>query len=243
MMPSSASKQVLRQAALQSQVRVLVRPVVQKTALQQAPRQDLNDTSTRARPSEQETERQRQLEAIAEETRVRAFETGRREGVAQGIDEGRAETKRLAEEQASQFDAILTAIETARLALAQAVESDMVELALACVGQLLAQNLIHPDVVRAQIRQQIERYAGEGGVCVRLAPRDYALLNGDEVFTNLLTKHVRAGGVRCVPDDGINAGGCIIETGAGATDARIETQLEQLKSRLVALYRERGERT
>ncbi|MFT4171325.1 MAG: FliH/SctL family protein [Rhodocyclaceae bacterium] len=232
-----SGEQVLRQVVVQTQSRPLARPGVASAApasRQTHAERDEVDAALRAQQAQQE----KQLATLADEARKRGFDAGRREGLAKGLEEGKAEAQRQCEAYVTRLENVVAAIGAARPALAQAVEDDMVELALACLGQLLSDRLALPDVVQALVRQQIERYSSEGIVSIRLSPEDHALLSRDGAFAAVLAKH--APSARWVADAGVEAGGCIIETGAGAIDARIETQLDQIKACLVAVGRDRG---
>ena len=231
------SEQVLRQAVLQTRSHALVRPGSPGSPSRQDSAHDDSDSAA-AHQAQQE----RQLAALADEARKRGFEVGHREGLSKGMEDGRSEAQRQLDKRLAKLDTVIAAISAAQSSMVTAVENDMIELALACLGNLLAQHLALPEVVRAQIQQQIERYASEGIVSIRLSLGDHALLHSDSSFAEVLARNAQTTQIRCIPDRSIEAGGCIIETGAGAIDARIESQLEQIKTRLIGVCRDqRGE--
>jgi flagellar assembly protein FliH len=166
---------------------------------------------------------------LAEEARLSGFEKGRGEGFTKGLESA----KQSLAERVLKLDALVAMLESARMSLAKSVEDDMIELVFSSLCRLLADNVISRDAVRAKIQANIERYSSEGIVNVHLAPSDYEWVQMDESLNSLLAKHTQASAIRWLPDRAVAAGGCVIECGSTAIDARLETQLEGIKEELL----------
>jgi type III secretion protein L len=70
-------------------------------------------------------------------------------------------------------------------------------------------------------------------VNVRIHPRDAAIVRQNQ--TRLVALLTRARGIEIREDRRVHAGGVLIETEAGVVDAQIETQLDEIQSRLTRL--------
>ncbi len=65
---------------------------------------------------------------------------------------------------------------------------------------------------------------------VRVSPDDYEALLVEPVLIELEDQR---GAIRLVEDPRVMLGGCIVESSRGTLDARLETQIERLKSVLL----------
>jgi flagellar assembly protein FliH len=71
-------------------------------------------------------------------------------------------------------------------------------------------------------------------VLVRLAPGDADLLR---TMHGEMTRLAGIKGLEIVSDEGIELGGCLLETARGGLDARLETQVQRLRELLLAARR------
>lgn len=188
-------------------------------------------------------------EAQAEAARLRAEaqREGREEGYAQGYQEGRAtgqqEAERAVQETAEatvgeylrQLGALVARAQVDRIALIREAEADLVELALAIAEKVLHQRLRAGeraavlDIARAAIERLTA--AGSDSVRVRVHPSDY------EAFRDVWDELELGGaaGLACqvIPDERVEAGGCLVEARAARIDGQWSTQLAQVRSALL----------
>ncbi len=68
---------------------------------------------------------------------------------------------------------------------------------------------------------------------VRVSPRDHELLAAE----GLKPKNGDAHAVELLADERVELGGCLIETGGGTLDGRLETQLKRLRDTLLGAAR------
>lgn len=167
---------------------------------------------------------------------------GREEGLAQGrIEAAQAAKAALAaaitkateplQEQERRVAGLAAALNGALADLLRAGEDEMVALCYEAVCQVLGRELLTADGLRAQIRTLLARTRQRGELAVHLHPQDVRLLDGAGPPNP-------DGPLTWVSDPRVALGGCIVRTGEGALDGRLETLLEELKATLLATRQE-----
>jgi flagellar assembly protein FliH len=174
-------------------------------------------------------------QAQAEAGEIR--EHARAEGHAEGLAAGRAEG---AEELRQALDAlaeVLASIETLRQQLAENVERDAIDLALALAGKILTATLeVRPEAVVDVVQGALRRVAGARGLSILVHPGDLEV-----VQAALGELGPRAGSIAPIDvqaDQRVPRGGALVRTTEGEIDVRVATQLE--RAREVALSELRG---
>ncbi len=208
------------------------------------------DEGFRAGAASAEAAQRARAQASVDATQRAAFERGREEGKAQGLAEGREAGRQKAEQDArsvrdaaaarvAQLDGILERIQAELAKRLQHAEDDMVTLAHAAICRILGEELVTRDGVAQHVRQAIREggFLGAGSSLGQLAihvhPQDLGALEGDPLLASWLRQHAAAGVVRWVPDERVRFGGCLVRSGEGTIDARLETQLTALRRVLV----------
>jgi flagellar assembly protein FliH len=173
------------------------------------------------------------VEAVREEARREGFLQGHDEGFQQGYGDGlrQAQTEqrvivdRLA-------DLVQGALDDAD-AYVRAIEGQVVELSLAVAQKVIDREAtVDPAVVVGVVRSALAELHESATVHVRVNPEDYALVA--EHWDGLVR---RPGAERSslVPDESLDRGGCLIQTGNGEVDARFSTKLSQIATTFQAL--------
>lgn len=174
------------------------------------------------------------LERLRATAREEGIESGRVEGLEAGRGEGRAaaeaEAQRAAQEHAERIAATLAAIETARDAACAASEADAIAIGFAAACKLLGESLVTREGVAARVAQVIGGVRATEHIVVRLSVADLALLGGQ------VGGGIGAPRVELVVDPTLAAGDCVVETGAGTLEARLERALEDLKAVLLRAH-------
>jgi flagellar assembly protein FliH len=172
-------------------------------------------------------ELERELGARAES----ALQEARSRGLQEGLELGKAEALRDAErQQEAVAQTLATVAERAEQEIAGA-EDAIVGIAFASVCKILGREVVDRRAVRAMVQQVLARAGRERSMAVRLHPQDCAALRGGSkaLYTG---KNGRVK-VELVSDEEVSLGGCVVETSGGSLDARIETQLAQLRETLL----------
>lgn len=156
------------------------------------------------------------LEAL----RKQAFEDGYRDGREAGEKQAR-------EELAGEAAALARLCASAQQALEGEIgglEDIAVEIAFAAVCKMLGAAAASEEALRGMVRQAIDGVRLREKVRVRVSPEDHARL---AALADPLPGEL-------VADERVALGGCIVESGGGALDARLEVQLRQLVVTLTA---------
>ena len=180
-------------------------------------------------PSREELEAQRREAAEAAE-RQRLHEATRQQGYAQGLAQAQAETQAELERLAGLVRGALSAYDEA----VRATEDQLVELALAIAEKLARTGLqVDADALHALVRTALQHVGRTASAVIRAHPDDCRRLEPfEDELRRLLAPDVR---FTIAEDPDIASGsGCVIRTGAGEVDARIETQLEEVAAELLS---------
>jgi len=177
------------------------------------------------------------------------FEEGLRQGLIEGRSAGEAEVHcRLAQaqehaaERLQRLDALHSAWATQLASqLAQrlaAAEDDMVALCYGVICRILGDSLVTrtgtAQAMRAAIEEWIrmsEQQARGDAVVVHVHPADFDAMKSDDMLARWLVQQGLKG-VRWQAREDVRLGGCIVQSGEGDLDARLETQLEILRDQL-----------
>lgn len=191
-------------------------------------------------------------QAVHDDLARAAREAGQHQGLEQGRLEGREAGRREIEREAQEARAAAVArlalldrlLETLPDELARRVEAagdEMVALCHGVVCRILGEQLVTPQGIAHAVRVAIaevgrgELGGGQAPIAIHLHPRDLRLLEGDDQVARWT---VRAGSAsspaaRWVADERVTPGGCIVRTGEGSLDARLETQFAALRKLLL----------
>lgn len=157
-------------------------------------------------------------EALA---RAEGYEAGHREGWQAAEAEIRQRT--------SQLDSLLSALADPLAAINDAVERQLVELALAIARQVIHRELMqHPDEIVAVVREAVAALpASERSVQIHVHPEDARLLR------EILAIDDEQSYWRLQEDAAIARGGCRVVSGYAEADARLESRIEEIATRLL----------
>jgi flagellar assembly protein FliH len=171
-----------------------------------------------------------QVKDEAEEARDLGRQRGMREGRLAGIEEAK-----------QSFAAEITRVKTIADNLQQALESgihgleDMaVAIAYEAACKVLGNVAVTREGVQALVRQTAAQALNSEKLVVRLHPADLAMMQEASALDSTLP----AGStVSWKADKTIALGGCVLATDGGELDARLETQVDRLRTALVAARR------
>jgi flagellar assembly protein FliH len=164
--------------------------------------------------------------------RERARERGYDEAMRSAAEEIEAERR----SKIGELDALLQNLPAAADALVANAEDDILAIAFEAVGRILGRAASDRRAVRSAVRQAIRQTAADRNLVVRVSPADHAWLAPE--LDGLLPEH-GSRRIDIVADARLHAGGCIVDSGAGAIDARFDVQLENLKRVLLGKRKDR----
>jgi flagellar assembly protein FliH len=184
-------------------------------------------SSARAEAAEMVEDAKTQAEALREAAWQEGFHQGKQEARAAVETELRAEWAARQASLRDELDTIAADIATAREALWQGQESEMVALTLDIARQVIKTEVAqNPAVVHAVIANALRRITDKDNVRVRVSVADAPRVK--EAREDLMEIIDGLRFIEIVEDRRIGDGGCVIETNAGTIDAKIETQIAEV---------------
>jgi len=148
----------------------------------------------------------------------------------QGLQQGRQAAELEYRQQLESLRALLESVREARNACVENVADDAAEIVFAALVRLLGEGFADQSAVSAAVREAIRQYKTRGKLLVRVAPRDFELL---EARRRELLEGTSASEIELTADEQVALGGCVLEGAGGNLDARLETQLQHLREALV----------
>ena len=176
---------------------------------------------------ELEKEVERLNEVISEQigsVKEKAF----KEGFELGINSGKEQV----EAKLNQLSGMLAGIDDETRRLLDNQEDSIVEVVYAAVCKLIGNELSNKELALENVRRAIRQIRVLENLVIRVSPTDYELLHENE---NAILQSGLPDSFRLIEDDQVKLGGCIIETGAGSIDQRLEVQLQILKDTLLSV--------
>lgn len=165
----------------------------------------------------------------AEQIRERARTEGHAQGRAEGHHEGLAQTTAAA----LAMGEALRELHELRAQIADELERDAIELALALAAKILAGALeLEPERVVDVVRGALRRVADRRQIVVLVDPQDLEIVSGA-----VGELQAQAGGIELCDvqaDRRVGRGGAVVRTAEGEIDATVETQLQRARELMLA---------
>lgn len=186
--------------------------------------------------AEAEAEAKRRIDAAAGEGHRQGMERGLAEGRATGAAEGRAEAVETYGEQLETLSKAWTETlerwEERFESMLLAAREDVLVFAFAMARKIVMRTpTVDTSVVQDQLVEALSLLCRPSAVTVAVHPDDRAL--ADEVLPAILERVARGDHAKLQEDESITRGGCIVRTGEGVIDARLETQIERIAETLL----------
>jgi flagellar assembly protein FliH len=171
------------------------------------------------------------------------------EAYCRGVAEGRkAAQEELALARKTQEDvekrgaeALARSVQTQFNALLTRVETDALRFALAVAERIVKREVrMDKEVVVRQIREAVKRIVGTDSIKLRVHPDDESIARHHRSAILASLESVRE--VIIEADTSVERGGCIIESTSGNVDARMETQLRQVDAAVFGSSGQEGKR-
>lgn len=163
-------------------------------------------------------------EQIRQDAHAEGFELGRREAESQVLEQYEA---RIAESKT----VLEHAHEAARRIVADS-EPFLIELACAIAGKIVGRQLEEtPEWVIEMVTAALQRSTGKESILLCVAPSQFSYVQS--VRDELEAVIDAQAELVIVPDHSIKDRGCVIKTAFGSVDARVETQLTEIKEALL----------
>jgi flagellar assembly protein FliH len=154
-----------------------------------------------------------------------------------GFNDGQEKTKRDLEQDYSNklirkyedIYNILQQYDSHLLELEKAFETLVIETAYELAKKIVQREVENRTIINESVKEAINKIIGANEVKLKLHPQDYEELT-EESKNMLHTSSFQK--IKIDADERIERGGCYIETEIGSVDARISTQLNELRKKL-----------
>ena len=173
--------------------------------------------------------------ALIDDAQRRATEIeaqAKREGFEQGVGDGRAAAQAEMDEMLETMRGLVEMARVERHKIIETAEPEIVKLSVAIAERILnAQISLEQNAVLDMVKSAIARLVNRETVTVRVNPADVETMRGHR--DKLMTMN-DIDNLRVIEDQRVDRGGVVIETDAGTIDAKISTQLREVR-RLLAV--------
>jgi flagellar assembly protein FliH len=193
--------------------------------------QEFIDRFYRERREQSPQERKfRQLEEKYEMEVQQAFQNGLAQGRAAGLQQGMAEAQKVQ----SQLHAVITELVDYQHALYEHSKAQLLELAFAIADKITSARAVteQPTVIES-INRCIAEILDKTRIKVKVNPTQYDYVKGAIDALTRANESISSATVEA--DTRVSLGGCLIETDSGSADARIESEMQVLREKLLAL--------
>ncbi|MFC0328782.1 FliH/SctL family protein [Paenibacillus sepulcri] len=182
-------------------------------------------------------ERRLQDEQQLAQIREEGFRQGHSEGKEQAEEEVRAHWESMLTEAKSILDSAYQTKEQ----IIQESEPFLVELSAAIAEKIIARQLtVSPDWSLELIRKSLERRREQGVIILCVSPKQLTFVQAAREELSLAIDSQAE--LQIVPDVSVKDFGCVIRSAFGSIDARIDTQLSEIKRELIQLTLQAEER-
>jgi flagellar assembly protein FliH len=169
----------------------------------------------------------------------------RAQGFQQGFEEGRAQAELdlqvKIEEMMNEAQSVLQEAYVAKEQIIQEAEPFLVELACGIAEKVIDKQLtVEPEHTLELIRQSLSRKREQGQIALCVAPEQFSFVQAarEELALSIDSQAE----LQILPDATVKDKGCVIRSSFGSVDARIDTQLAEIKKELIRIALEDEER-
>lgn len=171
---------------------------------------------------------------LDEAERQANYEQARQDGYQHGEQEAVAAVQQTYSDYIEEASEILQKAHAQKQHIILEAEPFLVDLSCAIAKKIIGEQLtLEPDRVTQMIRQVLTRKRETGLITLCVSPMQYALVQ--EAKGELELAIDSQAELQILPDATVQDAGCVVRTAIGSMDARIDTQLQEIKSALKQL--------
>lgn len=181
-------------------------------------------------------EKRTEDESASEASRQSGYELGYAEGAAQS----QKEMREIWEQKLAEASDVLKTAFQMREQIIQEAEPFLVELSCAIAEKIIGQQLsTAPEMAIELIRKSLSRRREQGVITLCVAPGQLAFVQAAREELHMAIDSQAE--LQILPDSTVKDNGCVIRSSFGSIDARIDTQLAEIKKELIHLAHHSGE--
>lgn len=165
------------------------------------------------------------------------------QGFEEGFTKGKVEAQsKLEDEYQGKLDQVKHLIQVAyeqKEEIISEAEPFLLELSTVIASQIVKQELeSYPQKFVELIKQHILRFKEKERITVCVHPDDFSFIQSQRAHLVAVVNGETE--IKIIPDHSVSSKGCIIRTAYGSVDARIDTQIEEIKNAILEARRETG---
>ncbi len=175
-----------------------------------------------------------------EEVTRQASEAGFQEGYQLGMAQADAIVREEYSEMLQEARSILEQSYALKQQIIQESEPFLIELSTSIAEKIIGHQLtISPEWIVDMIQKVLSRRREKGSITLCVSPKHFAYIQ--DAREELLTSIDSLAELEIIPDSSVNDYGCVVRSSFGSIDAKIDTQLKEIKSALQQIaYRNDG---
>ncbi len=170
---------------------------------------------------------------LAERIRM-AQDEAYNKGIQAGIAAGRAEWEPTAKQLSAAFESAIRQCQERHQALAEEFEKSLYELSMNIARKVIGDAAVRSsDAAAFNVKNCLSMMGGSGEVTIKLSPSDIESIRASlPDFEKMNDGRFR---INLISDESITPGGCFVELDGSIIDARIDSQLDNIKKHLSVL--------
>ena len=153
----------------------------------------------------------------------------KKEGYEEGLSKAEEETKSAIDAKFSACEAFINELKEKVLKDLYNQEEICLEIVYSAICRLIGDSAGTRGQIEAIVRLTIGKVASQENLDIYVSPHDYPQLMEDKLIAGNL-----------IQSDELKYGGCLIKTGRGRVEARLDRQLDQLKALLSSVHSVQG---
>lgn len=160
-----------------------------------------------------------------------AYQQGKADGYRDGKAQAEAETAEQCRAMIGEAQQVLEQAYAESKRIIGEAEPFLIELSAAIAEKIIGRQLeLEPEWIRDMVKRSLKRYTDKGSIALCVAPGQYAYLQS--VKEDLAQAVDAQADLHIYPDATVADHGCVIKTPFGTIDARVDTQLAEIKQAL-----------
>ncbi|WP_281887639.1 FliH/SctL family protein [Paenibacillus sp. YYML68] len=171
---------------------------------------------------------------LDEETFTQAQMQGFEQGYQEGLVQAEAALREQYEQMLQEASTVLDQAYTMKQSIIQESEPFLIELSCSIAEKIIGRQLsLEPEWIKEMIRKVLARRREKGVIALCVSPSQFAYIQ--DAREELLLHIDSQAELQIIPDGSVRDQGCVVRSSFGSIDARIDTQLNEIKQALQQL--------
>lgn len=154
------------------------------------------------------------------------------EGLRLGMEEGERRFRESIRESVEVLRTAASQVDQSHKAFLDQIEPELIRLATSIASKIIErESSVSGELIQRTVRAALEKLVDEEHVVVRVNPKDLETLR--TYRAELIQEFENISRIDVVPDEAIDAGGCIAQTDTVRIDGRLASQLEKILNELL----------